>query len=301
MKIWGLRTRWGSKNKKTVFAVWAVVFGLCLAATAYSAPKLIVKNGDGSADVFTVDSTGDIFAGGTDAVNAFQFLVSGHTGGASHLQLTTNQTNSRISLIASSSNDFAPRFQAVGPQDTATPGWVVFDYGSNLFDLPSAEFRLRHYSTSGVVNMIRIIGENTVLFPTGNVGIGVTSPTHLLQVGAGAYSDGTGWYPACSRAYKENIKDLSVQDAVNTLMGLTPVTYNYKVAPDKERAGFIAEDVPDLVGTKDRKSVGELDVTAVLTKVVQEQQRMIAELKEKVAELQREVKMKNGFASLNAR
>jgi uncharacterized coiled-coil protein SlyX len=38
---------------------------------------------------------------------------------------------------------------------------------------------------------------------------------------------------------------------------------------------------------------------AVLTKVVQEQQRTIAELNEKVAQLDREVKLKNGFASLD--
>jgi hypothetical protein len=34
--------------------------------------------------------------------------------------------------------------------------------------------------------------------------------------------------------------------------------------------GFIAEDVPDLVSTKDRKGLSPMDIVAVLTKVVQE-------------------------------
>lgn len=36
--------------------------------------------------------------------------------------------------------------------------------------------------------------------------------------------------------------------------------------------GFIAEDVPDLVATPNRKSLSPMDIVAVLTKVVQEQQ-----------------------------
>ena len=57
----------------------------------------------------------------------------------------------------------------------------------------------------------------------------------------------------------------------------------------------IAEDVPGLVATKDRKGLSPMDVVAVLTKVVQdqktlleEQQKAIAELKMEVAELKRQ-------------
>ena len=39
--------------------------------------------------------------------------------------------------------------------------------------------------------------------------------------------------------------------------------------------------------TKDRKGMSSMDVVAVLTKVVQEQQKAIAELSKKVAELDR--------------
>ncbi len=43
--------------------------------------------------------------------------------------------------------------------------------------------------------------------------------------------------------------------------------------------GFIAEDVPELVANKDRKGLSPMDIVAVLTKVVQRQQKDIEELK----------------------
>lgn len=42
--------------------------------------------------------------------------------------------------------------------------------------------------------------------------------------------------------------------------------------------GFIAEDVPEVVASKDRKGLSPMDIVAVLTKVVQAQQRKIEAL-----------------------
>ena len=50
--------------------------------------------------------------------------------------------------------------------------------------------------------------------------------------------------------------------------------------------GFIAEDVPDLVATKDRKGMSPMDVTAVLTKVVQQQQAVIERLEARIEALE---------------
>jgi hypothetical protein len=49
---------------------------------------------------------------------------------------------------------------------------------------------------------------------------------------------------------------------------------------------FIAEDVPDLVATNSRDALSSMDLVAVLTKVVQEQQKTIAELSDRVARLE---------------
>jgi hypothetical protein len=86
---------------------------------------------------------------------------------------------------------------------------------------------------------------------------------------------------------KENIKVLGSEEALNTLNNLSPVKFNYKADKEEKHVGFIAEDAPELVATKDRKGMSPMDVVAVLTKVVQEQQKTIAELKKEIAELKK--------------
>lgn len=90
-----------------------------------------------------------------------------------------------------------------------------------------------------------------------------------------------------SRQLKENIADLSTEEAAVALNDLNPVKFSYKTdSQNNLHLGFIAEDVPELLASPDRKSVGPLDVVAVLTKVVQQQQKTILELMEKVKVLE---------------
>ena len=67
---------------------------------------------------------------------------------------------------------------------------------------------------------------------------------------------------------------------------MTPVKFVYKANPSEHHVGFIAEDVPALVATSDRKSLSPMDVVAVLTKVVQEQQKTIDLLSARVKDLE---------------
>jgi hypothetical protein len=117
-----------------------------------------------------------------------------------------------------------------------------------------------------------------------------------LDMRDGGSYDGT-WNDASSREYKENIRNLTLDEALDALEGLNPVKYNYKKQKEEERLGFIAEDVPELVAAKDRKVMSTMDVVAVLTKVVQKQhedsqkqQEIIFELKEEIAKLKKKLK-----------
>ena len=86
---------------------------------------------------------------------------------------------------------------------------------------------------------------------------------------------------------KENIKELSTQDALAAFHKLQPVTYNYKSDKKEQVVGFIAEDVPELVAIQSRDGLSAMDMVAVLTKVVQEQEKIMAKTKtELIAELQ---------------
>jgi hypothetical protein len=113
----------------------------------------------------------------------------------------------------------------------------------------------------------------------GNLGIGVSRPAHPLEMSSGAHvSAGGVWTNSSSREKKENISDLSAADALAALAGLQPVQFNYKNDDQDSYVGFIAEDVPELVATGDRKGLSAMDIAAVLTRVIQEQQQRIEEL-----------------------
>ena len=131
------------------------------------------------------------------------------------------------------------------------------------------------------------------------IGINTWSPTAMLQVGTdtgtnpagqelAVYGDAYIQYSleiGSSREIKENINALPSNAAVAALMDLKPVKFNYK-SKSEEQLGFIAEDVPELVATKSRKSLDTMDIVAVLTRVVQEQQKTIADLNRRLDALE---------------
>jgi len=90
-----------------------------------------------------------------------------------------------------------------------------------------------------------------------------------------------------SRELKENIAEFSGKEAVEALKILNPVKFNFKADSDKNlHIGFIAEDVPELVATSDRKTLSPMDIVAVLTQALKEQQNTILALAEKVKVLE---------------
>jgi hypothetical protein len=129
-----------------------------------------------------------------------------------------------------------------------------------------------------------------VIEDNGNVGIGTSSADYKLEVNGTIHASSIE--VASSRECKENIESLNAREAEAILHGLDPVGFNYKEEPQKRRLGFIAEDVPDLVATKDRKGVTSMDIVAVLTSVVKQQQKTMSELVDKVAELENALKQR---------
>jgi hypothetical protein len=125
-----------------------------------------------------------------------------------------------------------------------------------------------------------------VLDTTGNIGLGVASPLYQIDHSSGARLDAGNWINASSRGIKQDIHQLDGDAALDALNALQPVTFAYKANPGETMVGFIAEDVPDLVATTDRKGLSSMDVAAVLTKVIQEQQRTIEDLQTRLQNLE---------------
>jgi hypothetical protein len=145
-------------------------------------------------------------------------------------------------------------------QSSGETGYIMHNRGSTLT------------IGAGSVDRITIDGD-------GNVGIGRERPTQPLQMASGAHVTAGGvWTNNSSKKDKENIADLTAEEALKVLVALEPVRFNYRADSADEYIGFIAEDVPDLVASKDRQGLSAMDIVAVLTKVVQAQQEQIDEL-----------------------
>jgi hypothetical protein len=158
----------------------------------------------------------------------------------------------------------------------------VFPGGANAVQLFQVNNAPMIFFTNGTERM-RITG-------SGNIGLNnVPSPTNPIQHSSGASLTAVGvWTDASSRELKEDICDIDSAEARATLLGLEPVKFFYKADLQDLHAGFIAEDVPELVATKDRKTLSSMDIVAVLTKVVQDQQKIISELSQRVEQLEKE-------------
>ncbi|RPI70803.1 MAG: hypothetical protein EHM45_24375, partial [Desulfobacteraceae bacterium] len=142
---------------------------------------------------------------------------------------------------------------------------------------------------------------------TGNgyVGFSRPGPDYPLHMASGARVTAGGvWVNASSREYKDRIQSLSAAEALAALNELNPVKYVYKADRSEKHVGFIAEDVPELLATKDRKGLSALDIVAVLTKALQEQQKvnreqqkLNQELLDKIGRLEEKLKQSNAPAS----
>ena len=138
---------------------------------------------------------------------------------------------------------------------------------------------------------------------SGNVGINTAAVAGVpISTATGALlTAGGAWLNSSSRERKEHIQALSGAQALQALAELRPVTYNYKVDAEEKHVGFIAEDVPELLASKDRKSLSALDIVAVLTKAVQEKSRMVNEQQKMLSNRSARLRKRAGWSTNRSR
>ena len=201
----------------------------------------------------------------------------------------------------------------------ATEATVFPNFSASFFNTGSAFFGFRN-TTDNVEGLFGVGGGSGARFGLGSVTdtpieflinwenratidpvvmLLNTNGSLLMRSGASCTVGGV-WQNASSREYKKDIEELTGKEAADVLRGLKPVKFTYKTNTEERHLGFIAEDVPDLVATKDRKSMSPMDVVAVLTKALQEQQKMaqkqqrtISELSKKVTALEEDLRTKS--------
>jgi hypothetical protein len=138
----------------------------------------------------------------------------------------------------------------------------------------------------------------------GYVGIGVTNPSHILQINGQGRSTSSAWATTSDIRAKDNIHNLD--GSLNKIMKLRPVTFNYSSdytashpGYDGKHTGFIAQEVkeifPSMVSTTKETINGKVipdflllnqgDMVPLLVKAMQEQQTIIESQQREIEEL----------------
>jgi hypothetical protein len=215
--------------------------------------------------------------------------VSGNGASRSQLHFTLDGTDTGGWITAAAENNFWLSSGAVW--DSSAGGWVQKSSDGKAIMAGSGGAGYRVMTRTGcLVDTVCAPTARMTINYSGQVGFGV-SPGYPLHMASGAHVTAGGvWISASSREYKEEIEELSPAAALEALASLNPVTFKYKTGEDERHVGFIAEDVPELVATRDRKGLSEMDIVAVLTRVLKEQQEINRELTKELADLEAQQK-----------
>jgi len=253
----------------------------------------------GKGDVFNITRDGKIGIGLIDPVMPFEMqlkpnvhrvgITQNQIGGSATMELTTadsagnqasrivlrgNDDNTDIEFYSGSQAAPLRRFHFSGSNGNLTMGksMIIFHGGSPAANEVVGGIGFLGYGQQhGQITLrVRRGFEFTNVSANGPRLNYNTNTYPYMPLYAGKYNQES------SREVKEDIHNLTSEDALQALAELQPVKFRYVNAMDnKYDIGFIAEDVPELVASSDRRTVSPMDMIAVLTKVVQEQQHMI--------------------------
>ena len=236
---------------------------------------VINTNGTANSTDFLVTEAGSTVIG-SDSVNSLSygsgaFIPKLEVTGAATDQILVginSAVDKTASLVFAAANDI---------------NWWISSRNKTGVGSGATDDRLGGYNTASIE--VFTVHQNGSLF----IGTGTTNnnTSHIIEAVSGAHLDTAGvWQNASSRELKKGITDITSEDASLALEALNPVTYEYIVNPGEFYAGFIAEDVPDIVSSEGRKSLSPMDIVAVLTKVVKDQQKNIEKLSERIKTLE---------------
>lgn len=237
---------------------------------------------DGSpANAIYVNNDGNVGIG-TTTPGAKLHVKDGSAGtvtydGNSRLQL---ESDGHTYIQFSSPNTYDQGIHFADPEGP-TVGRISYSHSSDAM----------HFSTNSAIRMS--------VLSNGNVGIGTTSPSHLLHVTGVARSTQANWATSSDIRVKKNISPL--KNGLDKIMALKPVTYQYtdeyidgNEAMEGTHTGFIAQEVKEVdptmvnyveerVGTDlilDFHILSTSNMIPLLVKTTQEQQKEIERISE---------------------
>lgn len=265
------------KSLMAVLMAVVALMGLVVVPAFAAGPndKLIVMDAVGTTPVFVVQNTGLVGVGNSAPTEPMDIQGNGIS---TNLRLTKFGGNPGAIFRAAGGTASAPSQVLANGLLGGFVGAGYTSAGSFSANKIGIYFRAAENFTA--------TGQGTYFtFETTPVGSTVKSVKMILDDAGLTYYGNLA--QGSSREFKDNIQALSADKAMDALNNLVPVTYNYKQDAKQGHVGFIAEDVPDLVAAKDRKTLSPMDIVAVLTKVVQEQNKTIEALSAKIEKLEK--------------
>lgn len=271
----------------------AEAYGLATAKLKENNTRLKFEDTSASAGFATTDwqlSANDTFSGGLNkffvedlTAVTVPLVIEGATPTNTLYLDSTGRVGIRTSTPARDLTISNPVSTSIRMEQSASPfqAWDVVANNNNFY------IRDVNHEQNPFIIKTSAPYNSLVIDPTGKIGLGVASPLYQIDHSSGARLDAGNWVNASSRSLKQDIHQLDGDAAIDALKSLQPVTFAYNANPGETHVGFIAEDVPDLVATGDRKGLSSMDVVAVLTKVIQEQQRTIEDLQTRLQHLER--------------
>ena len=215
---------------------------------------------------FLVNSTGKVGFGKSNPTAQFHGVAPAVVGNESvaRFEVSDDPVGSlEFNNATATTGLFIPRIQGRSNSSNAAliaEGGITSDIGAN----PVIVYNAKLIAGGAVATRPLVVCRNN------NVA--------KVTIAANGNVTATAFINASSRSLKDNIVDLDSRKAQNALRQLTPVEFTYKDDPTADpRVGFIAEDVPDIIAEADRKSVPIMDVVALVTRVVKDQQQTIEE------------------------
>jgi hypothetical protein len=218
------------------------------------------------------------------------------TGGTERMVVESTGVRVQGAFGAGPAEPLIYAYNTSGPAEISLRGggdtWSLnTNYSANRLDI------LQGDGASGTIKM--------TFLPSGNVGIGSTSPSDKLYVSGGISATGDVTSSASDERLKEN--KVPITSAIKKIIQLKGITYDWvdninevvgaEWNPDKKRAGLIAQDVqkvfPEVISLapfdrgpegksrsgKDYLTIDYALMVPLLVEAIKEQQKQIEELK----------------------
>lgn len=201
-----------------------------------------------------IGSTGNFGIDTPNPVVAFHLNHVAEAKAETLARFTGNNTTDRLDFNNGSATAgvYIPRIQGV--TFSANAGLILESLTADGGGSPAIAHNVATVAGVALVNRPLVVYRNN----------------NVQQVFIAANGDmfATSFSPISSRAFKERIADLDLPVATAALGEMTPVEFVYKDdATKRQRIGFIAEDVPEIIANSDRQSVPLMDAVALVTRV----------------------------------